>query len=204
MKYSCACVCILLTGRIPFRDPVGLASAQSITCRYTPGALTRTEATLEHGEGCRNSSTFEKGRGGYVTTRGASSRCYLQASPGSWSWMTLRRTHPCRRLVLAVYLLDEILDIARYSPENAQGVAEHLVKRLAHKSPTVKFKVSHCKVLCLRACSSSLMPAKYTGFEIGEAPMPKGIPAVPALHAEASTSHQVCMLGSASARHCVC
>jgi hypothetical protein len=40
-----------------------------------------------------------------------------------------------------VYLLDEILELARSSPEQAQGVADALEKKLAHRSPVVKFKV---------------------------------------------------------------
>jgi hypothetical protein len=41
----------------------------------------------------------------------------------------------------AVYLLDEIVELARSSPDSAQGVADHVVKRLGNKSPVVKFKV---------------------------------------------------------------
>jgi hypothetical protein len=40
----------------------------------------------------------------------------------------------------AVYLLDEIVELARASPDSAQGVADHVVKRLGNKSPVVKFK----------------------------------------------------------------
>ena len=57
--------------------------------------------------------------------------------------------------VIAVYLLDEILEISRFSPETAQGVAEHLVARLAHKSPTVKFKVTDRTHIQLPAHNSS-------------------------------------------------
>ena len=39
-----------------------------------------------------------------------------------------------------VYLLDEILEIARASPEQAQAVADAVEKKLASKSPVVKFK----------------------------------------------------------------
>lgn len=40
-----------------------------------------------------------------------------------------------------MYLLDEILELARQSPESAQGVADSIEKKLGHKSPVVKFKV---------------------------------------------------------------
>lgn len=39
------------------------------------------------------------------------------------------------------YLLDEIADIARQSPESAQAVADAVQKKLGVKSPVVKFKV---------------------------------------------------------------
>jgi hypothetical protein len=40
-----------------------------------------------------------------------------------------------------VYLLDEILELARASPEQAQGVADAVERKLGSKSPVVKFKV---------------------------------------------------------------
>jgi hypothetical protein len=40
-----------------------------------------------------------------------------------------------------VYLLDEIAELSRQSPDAAQGIADHVAKRLGVKSPTVKFKV---------------------------------------------------------------
>lgn len=41
----------------------------------------------------------------------------------------------------AVYLLDEIADMARQSPEAATAIAEAVQKKLAAKNPVVKFKV---------------------------------------------------------------
>jgi hypothetical protein len=42
----------------------------------------------------------------------------------------------------AVYLLDEIADMARQSPEAATAIAEAVQKKLAAKNPVVKFKAS--------------------------------------------------------------
>ena len=42
----------------------------------------------------------------------------------------------------AVYLLDEIAELSRQSPESAQNIADAVEKKLAHKSPIVKFKVN--------------------------------------------------------------
>lgn len=39
------------------------------------------------------------------------------------------------------YLLDEIADIARQTPESAQAIADAVQKKLGVKSPVVKFKV---------------------------------------------------------------
>jgi hypothetical protein len=39
------------------------------------------------------------------------------------------------------YLLDEIADMARQSPEQAQAIADAVLKKLQVKSPVVKFKV---------------------------------------------------------------
>jgi hypothetical protein len=44
--------------------------------------------------------------------------------------------------MLAVYLLDEIAELSRQSPEAAQAVADAVQKKLGVKSPVVKFKVS--------------------------------------------------------------
>lgn len=57
----------------------------------------------------------------------------------------LRQTPLC-----AVYLLDEILELARSSPEQAQGVADLVEKKLGHKSPIVKFKVRLITPDCTR------------------------------------------------------
>jgi len=40
----------------------------------------------------------------------------------------------------AVYLLDEIADMSRQSPEAATAIAEAVQKKLASKNPIVKFK----------------------------------------------------------------
>ena len=40
----------------------------------------------------------------------------------------------------AVYLMDELAEMARTSPENAEKIAERIGKRLQEKSPVVKFK----------------------------------------------------------------
>lgn len=40
-----------------------------------------------------------------------------------------------------VYLMDEIVELAKSSPDSAQSVAEHVNKRLGNKSPVVKWKV---------------------------------------------------------------
>lgn len=42
---------------------------------------------------------------------------------------------------VAVYLLDEVADIARQSPEAAQALADAVIKKLGAKNPVVKFKV---------------------------------------------------------------
>lgn len=42
----------------------------------------------------------------------------------------------------AVYLLDEIADTARSSPEAATAIAEAVQKKLQAKNPVVKFKAS--------------------------------------------------------------
>lgn len=50
-----------------------------------------------------------------------------------------------------VYLLDEIVALANSSPESAQGIADHVIKRLGNKSPIVKFKALRLvKHLCLK------------------------------------------------------
>jgi hypothetical protein len=73
---------------------------------------------------------------------------------------------------LAVYLLDEIAELSRQSPESAQNIADAVEKKLANKSPIVKFKVRvqltpssehtrrpgfclHCNGMCRRCVSSS-------------------------------------------------
>lgn len=40
-----------------------------------------------------------------------------------------------------MYLLDEILELARSSPEQAQAVADAIERKLANRSPVIKFKV---------------------------------------------------------------
>lgn len=67
---------------------------------------------------------------------------------GVWAEPSCAARQLCRKLgapnafvPAAVYLLDEIVDLAKSSPEAAQSVADHVVKLLAHKSPVVKFKV---------------------------------------------------------------
>lgn len=40
------------------------------------------------------------------------------------------------------YLLDEIAEMSRQSPEGAQAIADAVQKKLGVKSPIVKFKVS--------------------------------------------------------------
>lgn len=81
---------------------------------------------------------------------GQRSRCCRAQS--AWRWQTasfaLRapllnpaHTHPAhtppQRLV---YLLDEILEMARQSSEAAQAIADAIKKKLEHRSPVVKFK----------------------------------------------------------------
>lgn len=41
------------------------------------------------------------------------------------------------------YLLDEIADMTRQSPEAAQAIADAVQKKLGVKSPIVKFKVPY-------------------------------------------------------------
>ena len=41
----------------------------------------------------------------------------------------------------AVYLMDELYDLAKTSPDSAESIADHINKRLQHKSPVVKWKV---------------------------------------------------------------
>ncbi|KIZ05085.1 VHS domain-containing protein [Monoraphidium neglectum] len=54
-----------------------------------------------------------------------------------------------------VFLLDEILELARSSPEQAQAVAESIERKLASKSPIVKFKALRIiKHLCTKGCST--------------------------------------------------
>eukprot|EP00195_Chlamydomonas_chlamydogama_P001546 CAMPEP_0202923474 /NCGR_PEP_ID=MMETSP1392-20130828/78467_1 /ASSEMBLY_ACC=CAM_ASM_000868 /TAXON_ID=225041 /ORGANISM="Chlamydomonas chlamydogama, Strain SAG 11-48b" /LENGTH=351 /DNA_ID=CAMNT_0049617155 /DNA_START=57 /DNA_END=1109 /DNA_ORIENTATION=- len=53
-----------------------------------------------------------------------------------------------------VYLMDEIAEIARSSPENAQSVAEHVQKRLGNKAAVVKWKALRLtRHLCIKGCS---------------------------------------------------
>lgn len=53
-----------------------------------------------------------------------------------------------------VYLLDEIVDLVRNSPEQAAGVADHVLKKLANKSAVVKFKALRLtKHLCTKGCT---------------------------------------------------
>lgn len=40
-----------------------------------------------------------------------------------------------------VYLMDELAEMARSSPEAAEKVADRIAKRLQNKSPVVKYKV---------------------------------------------------------------
>jgi hypothetical protein len=42
---------------------------------------------------------------------------------------------------LPQYVLDEIADMARQSPEQAQAISDAVLKKLQVKSPVVKFKV---------------------------------------------------------------
>ncbi len=53
-----------------------------------------------------------------------------------------------------MYLLDEILDMTRQSPESALAIAEAVQKKLGAKSPVTKFKV------CARAEFVAPVPAK--------------------------------------------
>jgi len=66
----------------------------------------------------------------------------------------------------AVYLLDEILDMSRRSPQDAQEIAESVNKKLGHRSPVVKFKVAPPRRLLLRACCCST-PATSTTSKAG-------------------------------------
>lgn len=43
-------------------------------------------------------------------------------------------------MLFAVYLLEEIADMSRQSPEAATAIAEAVQKKLASKNPIVKFK----------------------------------------------------------------
>ncbi|WIA22382.1 hypothetical protein OEZ85_004689 [Tetradesmus obliquus] len=53
-----------------------------------------------------------------------------------------------------VYLLDEIADMARQSPEQAQAISDAVLKKLQVKSPVVKFKALRIiKHLCVKGCS---------------------------------------------------
>lgn len=57
---------------------------------------------------------------------------------------------------MAVYLLDEIAELARTSPEQAQAIADALERKLAGaRSPVVKFKALRVvKHLCLKGCAT--------------------------------------------------
>lgn len=101
-------------------------------------------------------------------------------------------THP------AVYLLDEIADMARQSPEAATAIAEAVQKKLAAKNPVVKFKVgAHSDAV------SSLQPAPATctdpsaaglpaaGPQNHQAPQHKGLFPLPEVHAAALDLRQV-------------
>lgn len=54
-----------------------------------------------------------------------------------------------------VYLLDELVKASQASPEDAQHIVEHLVKKLDSKSPIVKAKVvtlsSHLSTILSRS-----------------------------------------------------
>ena len=53
-----------------------------------------------------------------------------------------RTKHTGKLLFCAVYLLDELAQIAKGGGEEAQGLADATVKRLGNRSPIVKQKVS--------------------------------------------------------------
>ena len=62
------------------------------------------------------------------------------------SKQSLSRSHTpaaCSNIVTvtAVYLLDEITELASLGSETAQGMADYTMKRLGNKSPVVKQKV---------------------------------------------------------------
>ena len=61
-----------------------------------------------------------------------------------------RRAHATQNATqTTVYLLDEILELARQSSEAAQAIADALKKKLEHRSQVVKFKVCVCGVGCV-------------------------------------------------------
>ena len=63
---------------------------------------------------------------------------------------------------LIVYLLDEILEMARQSSEAAQAIADAIKKKLEHRSPVVKFKVRVGCSICLPGCSSCQYTRRIT------------------------------------------
>jgi hypothetical protein len=70
----------------------------------------------------------------------------------------------------AVYLLDEIADMARQSPEAATAIAEAVQKKLAAKNPVVKFKVGTlcyaCSLLQQRVLIPWLLPSLLQALRI--------------------------------------
>jgi hypothetical protein len=89
-----------------------------------------------------------------------------------------------------VYLLDEIADMARQSPEGAQAIADAVEKKLGAKSPVTKFKVGPpCKYQQLVAPAvlpiwfdATMFPC-FAGTADHQTPVCERLLHLPALHA---------------------
>ena len=103
--------------------------------------------------------------------------------------------------MLAVYLLDEVLQMAQGGIQEVGAIVQFVVTRLTAKPPVVKQKVSHGRPpppspgrFVMLLASSQTSKALFADAPLGQVPLRQGRARLPASNGASVSLHQVCTL----------